>query len=370
MLAEGPETHLENPSMKLKPSLQFALLAGLLSAGFEAGRRVSFAPSTPDDVVVANALEVSEAFHRVSDRVGPSVVSVLAYDTYTRSGQKSMRQLQQGSGVVVDSGDGVVVTNRHVVAGADECWVALADGSRHRAEMVGTDQASDLAVLRVDVKGLTATPISDQDEARVGEWVLAFGNPLEIGHTVTAGIVSGLGRSRLGIAEYEDFIQTDAAINPGNSGGPLVNLEGRVVGINTAVGPQLNGSQGLGFAIPARIVRFVVGQLLEHGEVRRGWLGISILPFSPDQARSVGFRGSSRVSIERVYDDGPARRAGLRSGDVIQSIGGRTVVDTPDLMNAIAEIHPGTEVDVSVWRDGRDVHVPVRLAERPADAGR
>ncbi len=356
--------------MKLKPSLHLALVAGLLSAGFEAGRRASFAPASRNDAAVAGAIEVSHAFHRISEEIGPSVVSISAFDTYTRGGEKRMRRKQQGSGVVVDARDGVIVTNRHVVAGADEFWVTLTDTTKHKAELVGLDQPSDLAVLRIDFDGLTAAPLSQQDEARVGEWVLAFGNPLEIGHTVTAGIVSGLGRNGLNIAQYEDFIQTDAAINPGNSGGPLVNLEGEIVGINTAVGPQFNGSQGMGFAIPARIVRFVVRELLAHGEVRRGWLGISILAFSTDEALRQSYRGTSRVAIEKVYEEGPARLAGLRPGDVIESIGGRPIADTPDLMNAIAEVSPNSQVDLRIWRDGRDVEMKVKLAERPANPAR
>ena len=354
--------------MELKSSLRLIAVATLLSAGFEAGRRSG--PSTGDEAAVADALGVSRAFHQISERVGPSVVSIAAYRASMRSGERRLRRLQQGSGVVIDAEQGVIVTNRHVVAGANECWVHLADGTRHDAKIVGMDEPSDLAVLRVDTQGLTAAPLSDEDEARVGEWVLAFGNPFEIGHTVTAGIVSGLGRSGLRIAQYEDFIQTDAAINPGNSGGPLVNLAGQIVGINTAVGPQHEGSQGLGFAIPARIVRFVVRELLDHGEVRRGWLGIEVNSFSTDQARRAGYRGESRVSVGSVFEQSPARAAGLREGDVIESIAGRLVADLPDVMNAIAEIRPDSRVDVSIWRDGRNLSVPVKLAERADDPPR
>ena len=195
-----------------------------------------------------------------------------------------------------------------------------------------------------------------------------MGNPLGLGHTVTAGIISGKGRAGLGIARYEDFLQTDAAINPGNSGGPLIDLDGQVIGINTAIGTRADGSQGIGFAIPSRMVRGVLEGILEGGRVRRGWLGVSLDDLALRQVEELGYEGPSRVAVIGVLDDSPAKRAGLLVGDVIETIGGRQVSTTIELMNAVAEIRPGTLIEVDLWRSGSALQVPVTLGDRERDA--
>jgi S1-C subfamily serine protease len=343
--------------MRLSRSLQVAFAAGLLSATFGAGRWLGGAPAGP------GLRAFSNDFKTVSEAAGPAIVSVRSFERGARWGR---RQRAQGSGVIVRA-DGVIVTNNHVVADAvaqnQSIRVGLNDGREFTARVLGTDRDTDLAVLKVESETrLDALELGADPE--MGEWVLALGNPFGLGHTVTAGIISGTGRSSLGIATYEDFLQTDAAINPGNSGGALVNLDGDLVGINTAIGTPADGSQGIGFAIPSYMVGQVVDAIVTKGRVRRGYLGVYMRPpTAVPAARS--YQGASQVAIQEIVDDSPAARAGLAVGDVILAVQGKTVTTDRQAMSVIAGIDPGREIVLDVWRGGRELQLPVVLTDRP-----
>ena len=258
-----------------------------------------------------------------------------------------------GSGVIVDADKGLILTNHHVVAQADEITVLLEDGRQFSAELVGSDEDSDIAVLKIEVEGLSEIDFGDSEILEVGDYVLAVGNPFGLGHTVTSGIVSAKGRSGLGIENYEDFIQTDAAINRGNSGGALVNLQGELIGINTAILGPGGGNAGIGFAIPSRIVRGVMSQILEFGEVARGLLGIQGQAVDADIAESFGLKEVRGAIITLVQEDSSARKAGLKEDDVIVAVDGRGVDDFQDLRNTVGLRRPGDTVELTIIRDGR-----------------
>ncbi len=271
-----------------------------------------------------------------------------------------------GSGVIV-SEKGYILTNNHVVRDADEVKVMLLGGKRLEAEVVGTDAKTDLAVLRVKADGLKPIKLGDSDKLRVGEWVLAIGSPLSanLDHTVTAGIVSAKGRSNVGLADYEDFIQTDAAINPGNSGGALINLKGELVGINTAIATETGGFQGIGFAVPINMARKVMEQLIEHGKVIRGWLGVQIQDITEDLARSFNLPSTEGALVAQVVEDSPAEKAGLQVQDVILEIDGKKVKNTVELREEVAGRAPGTKVKLKILRDGKERTIEVVLGEFP-----
>lgn len=268
-----------------------------------------------------------------------------------------------GSGVIVDP-QGYVLTNAHVVAAAEQIELALADGRRSSGRVVGVDPESDLAVLKVD---LTDLPViaAGGPAVQVGDVVLAIGNPFGVGQTTTMGIVSGVGRKRLGVNIYENFIQTDAAINPGNSGGALVDAQGRLVGINTAIYSETGGSLGIGFAIPADSALAIMRDIVEHGVVSRGWLGIEPQDITPDLARAFGLKRLEGVIIAGVQRGGPAAKAGLRVGDMVTHLDGQLLVDSIDLLNQIAPFKPGSEISLSVLREGRSLELKVRVGARP-----
>ncbi|MFG6137570.1 Do family serine endopeptidase [Halomonas sp. B23F22_10] len=269
-----------------------------------------------------------------------------------------------GSGVIV-SDDGYVLTNHHVIRGADQIQVALRDGRETLAEVIGTDPESDLAVLRIDLDDLPVIELSDSDQAAIGDVSLAIGNPFGVGQTVTMGIISATGRSHLGLNAYEDFIQTDAAINPGNSGGALINPEGALVGINTAIFSRSGGSQGIGFAIPANLARSILEQIVTQGRVIRGWLGIEAQELNPELAASFGLAAPTGVIIAGVVPDGPADAAGLQPGDVLLEVNDRPILDPRQTMSDIADIEPDTELPVTVVRGGESLEITLRVAERP-----
>ncbi len=273
-----------------------------------------------------------------------------------------------GSGVVV--ADGIVLTNNHVVADADEITVTTKDEVEYRAKTVGTDPKSDLAVLRLegDTRGLVPISWGVSARLRLGESVLAVGNPFGVGQTVTQGIVSALGRADLGIVDYEDFIQTDAAINPGNSGGALVNMSGELVGINTAILSRSGGSMGIGFAIPSDMARPIMEALLKDGRVVRGWLGVSIQNVDQDLATALGLPKSSGVLVGDVNQGTPAAKAGLRRGDVITKVGDHAVTSTGDLRNTIAASGAGQKVQLTIIRDRKPMSLQVELGEMPSEA--
>ena len=269
-----------------------------------------------------------------------------------------------GSGVIV-SEDGFILTNHHVVEAADEIQVALSDGLTLEAKLVGTDPETDLAVLKVKRNKMPAIIFAKSDMQRVGDVVLAIGNPFGVGQTVTMGIISALGRSHLGINTFENYIQTDAAINPGNSGGALVDVAGNLVGVNTAIFSRSGGNLGIGFAIPISIVRQVMREIISHGAVTRGWVGIEVQEITPEIAESFGLKSTDGALIAGVLRNGPADRAGIRPGDVLIAVGGKPVKDSSSLLNLIAALPPDKVVPLSLMRAQKEMQLPVTIEKRP-----
>jgi len=281
-----------------------------------------------------------------------------------RQPQMQRRQQSAGSGVIVDARRGVVVTNYHVIKGADEVQVALVDGRTFNAEVKGYDQELDVAVLEIDGDGLTQVTIADSGVLQVGDFVVAIGNPFGLGQTVTTGIVSALGRTGLGIEGYENFIQTDASINPGNSGGALVNLRGELVGINTAIIAPAGGNVGIGFAIPANMVKASMRQILKYGEVRRGQLGVTIQDITPELREAFGLaNGQQGVLVTGVARGSEAARAGVKAGDVIVAVDGRKTTSSGQLRSQIGMKEVGEKVNLSIIRDGKSKILAVAVAE-------
>ena len=282
-----------------------------------------------------------------------------------RFGEQSQRRSGLGSGVVV-SPEGYILTNFHVVDGADEIEVAHNDGRKYKARVVGSDPESDLAVLRIPADHqLPVIAFGSSDTLRVGDVVLAIGNPFGVGQTVTSGIVSALGRSHLGINTFENFIQTDAAINPGNSGGALVDTNGHLIGINTAIYSQSGGSMGIGFAIPVSLARSVMEQIIKTGGVTRGWVGIEVQELTPELAESFKLPGTDGALIAGVMRGSPADKAGIKPGDVLTQVNGKPVKDAQVMLELIAALVPGTSARFDLKREGRDVKVEVTIGKRP-----
>lgn len=271
-----------------------------------------------------------------------------------------------GSGVVVDAAQGYVLTNHHVINNAQEITVTLRDGRSFSAEVIGSDPETDVAVIQIPAENLKALPLANSDQLRVGDFVVAIGNPFGLGQTVTSGIVSALGRSGLGIEGYEDFIQTDASINPGNSGGALVNLRGELVGINTAIVAPSGGNVGIGFAIPVNMARNLVEQLVEYGEIRRGRLGVATQTLTPDLAKAFNIPWRAGVVVSRVETGSAAERAGLRVGDIVTAINDRPMRNSSEMRNAIGLLRAGSEVRISIIRDGepRLIRATMELPKR------
>jgi serine protease Do/serine protease DegQ len=280
--------------------------------------------------------------------------------------QPRTRQAQSlGSGVIVNAKEGLVLTNNHVIQRADEITVSLHDGRTFQAEVVGSDPATDVAVIRIPPEKLTALPLADSDRLRVGDFVVAIGNPFGLGQTVTSGIVSALGRSGLGLEGYENFIQTDASINPGNSGGALVNLRGELVGINTAIfSPNQSGNVGIGFAIPSNLVKQITDQLLEYGEVRRAYLGVQMQDITPELAQAFGIednRGGAVVT--NVIKDSAAEKAGLKVGDVVTAVDDVSLLNADNLRNTIGLLMVGQTIKLDIIRDGKEKTLKAKVTE-------
>jgi serine protease DegQ len=315
--------------------------------------------STPSAAGSPTAAALSTTYRTAVERAAPSVLTIHSARTGPRGplgiGGREVLSQGLGSGVLIDT-EGHVVTNNHVVQGANEIIVAMPDGSVRPAKLRGVDPESDLAVLTVDATGLQPIGIGSSKDLFVGDVVLAVGNPLGVGQTVTQGIVSAVGRRGVGINPIENFIQTDAAINPGNSGGALIDTAGRLIGINTAILSSGGGSEGIGFAIPVDLVQQVVASLVKTGRVNRGYLGVSTEPAA---------RGRKGAMIVAVQRGGPADRAGLAPGDVVVQLGGREILEPRDLVGATLEHEPGNRVPVHVLRDGRRETVEVELGRRP-----
>jgi serine protease Do len=287
--------------------------------------------------------------------------------------QQKRRTVSQGSGFVFSSKDGIlsdktyILTNFHVVDGADKIRVKFQDGREFDAEIKGSDPKSDVAVIEIDAGGLPALNWGDSSSLEVGEWVLAMGNPFGLSHTLTVGVVSAKGRTTLGISDYEDFIQTDAAINPGNSGGPLVNLDGEVVGVNTAILSRSGGYMGAGFAIPSNLARNIARQLIENGAVVRGYLGVVIQQLTRELAESFDADQSQGILVSQVNEDSPASRAGLKTGDLIVQYKGRPVKDIGDFRNRVAQTPPGSRESMVIIRNGERKEIKVTIGELGED---
>jgi serine protease Do len=279
---------------------------------------------------------------------------------------KKWKEQSLGSGVIV-SQDGYIVTNYHVIERADEIKVILLDKKSFKAKVIGSDPKTDIAIIKIDAKGLPVIPWGDSDKLQVGEFVLAIGNPFGLSNTVTMGIISAVGRADVGIADYEDFIQTDAAINPGNSGGPLVSIKGDIVGINTAIFSKTGGYQGIGFAVPSNMVRLVMEQLTREGKVTRGWIGVTIQELTPELAQKFGLKSSQGVLVSDVFKGSPAQKAGIVRGDVILEFNSRKINDVGALRNIVAQTRIGASVPVKLLRADKEVTLTVTITELPAN---
>jgi serine peptidase DegS len=323
------------------------------------------------------------SFANAVARAGPAVVNIYTArivnapsnsggNPLLRQNLPAMRQRVEGSlgsGVIVDA-QGHLVTNHHVIQGADEIRVQLADGRIATPTIVGTDPDTDLAVLRVDLENAPVMPMGRSNELRAGDVVLAIGNPFGLSQTVTQGIVSATGRGRLGVTEFEDFIQTDAAINFGNSGGALINTDGELIGINTAVLSQNLGTDGISFAIPVNMVRGVMDQILEYGRVRRGWLGVSSEEVPRATAAAMGLDPPAALRISNVDPHGPAATVGLRRDDVVTHLNGQPIVNAQEALNRVAAMAPGSVLDISVLRGSQLLNLKATLEERPPRGAR
>ena len=286
------------------------------------------------------------------------------FEEFSPFRDRTRRENSLGSGVIV-SKQGYILTNNHVIDGADEIQVALYDGRNTIAQVAGNDPESDLAVLKINLPDLPAITLGHSESLRVGDVVLAIGNPFGVGQTVTQGIVSATHRSHLGISTFENFIQTDAAINPGNSGGALINPYGHLIGINTAIFSRSGGSQGIGFAIPMSLAQGVLEQIINSGQVVRGWLGIEIQQLTPTLAESFGLSNMNGIIIAGVLSNGPAAKANLRAGDIIIKVDDEVVTSPNQTINLIARHSPGEKVKLTLWRQGEEIDMAVEVGIRP-----
>lgn len=273
-----------------------------------------------------------------------------------------------GSGVIIDAQKGYIITNNHVIANADKITITLTDRRQLKATLVGTDSEADIAVLKVEPKGLTEIPAGSSSALKVGDFVIAIGNPFGLGQTATLGIVSAMGRTGLGIEGYEDFIQTDASINPGNSGGALITQDGRLVGMNTAILSQTGGNIGIGFAIPIDMVQRVVDQLIAHGKVQRGQLGLYIQDVTPDIAEAMQLSGNDGAVVSRVLPGSPAEKSGLKAGDVVITMNGKPTTSSSQLRNEVGMLRPGAPVKLDIIRDGKRLVINTKLVEKTPEA--
>ena len=334
----------------------------------------------------AGAAVSGTSFSAAARAAGPAVVSIAAQRANARNphlddpsfrfffgdrAQPSQPQVGLGSGVIV-SPEGYLLTNQHVVSGAEEIDVQLADGRQARARLIGADAETDIAVLKIELSPLPVVLIGEPSNLNVGDAVLAIGNPFNVGQTVTAGIVSALGRNRLGLSTFENFIQTDAAINPGNSGGALVDVRGALIGINTAIFSQSGGSNGIGFAVPVDLARDVMSAIVREGRVVRGWIGVVPREMTPEVAESLGLPVRQGVLIRGVLQDGPASAAGMRPGDVVLAINQEPVRDEAALLKAVAALKPGTRARIALQRaqERLDLDVTVGIRPPPRDTQR
>jgi len=364
---------------------------------------VGQAVSTPSKEKVAEILPTDQVFVKIAKAVTPAVVNISTtriiknnfgqgqgeggfpfndplfkrffgegdpFGQHRRGGPQHRPQERKeqslGSGVIVSS-DGLIITNNHVVEEADEIKVLLEDKREFKGTIVGRDKKSDLAVIRIEADNLATVSWSNSDNLQVGEYVVAVGNPFGLNQTVTMGIVSAIGRANVGIADYEDFIQTDAAINPGNSGGALVNIRGELIGINTAIFTRSGGYMGVGFAVPSNMVRSVMDSLVKTGKVTRGWLGVSIQDITPALAKEFGLKNSKGSLVTDIMPDSPAGKSDLKRGDVIVAFAGHNIDNSSHLRNIVARTAVGTKASVKIVRDKKEKEIFVTLSEQPKE---
>lgn len=346
-----------------------------LSSTQEIENRVQSTPKLPDrvssyaDAVASSFASVVTVYtsRRVRDNpysLSSDPIFDQIYGDQLKLRPRNRTETSLGSGVIV-SANGYIITNQHVIDGADEILVSLSDGRRIQAVLIGEDRETDIAILRIPVSGLNAIKISDNQPMRVGDVVLAIGNPLNVGQTVTMGIISAIGRNRVGLNTFEDFIQTDAAINPGNSGGALVNAQGRLIGINTAIFSQSGGSQGIGFAIPVSIALDIMRQIIDHGKVTRGWIGVEGTRITAKAAMATGNPNIKGALIVGIFIDGPANEAGLQAGDIIVAVNKDPVYSIRDLLDKITLNQPGDTIEVTIFRRQQQLRLSMRATERP-----
>jgi Do/DeqQ family serine protease len=358
------------------------LLGGLAACGsknesplFLESKRKGGEAEAPVKDVPSDILSTQKAFTEVAKKVTPCVVNISTiskkkmvqpffemspfFDDFFGGGQPQYRRDKSlGSGFII-SKDGYIVTNDHVVRDAETVQVKLSNDKVYDAKVVGGDQKSDIAVVKINASDLPTAVLGDSDKLEVGQWAIAIGNPFGLDRTMTVGVISATGRSNMGIETYENFIQTDASINPGNSGGPLLNIYGEVIGINTAI---VAAGQGIGFAIPANMAKPIFAQLIQKGNVSRGWMGVTIQPVTEELAKSFGLKQARGALINDVIKGGPAAKAGIRQGDVITAFNGTDVKDPSHLQRLVAETGIGKPVKVTVFRDGRALELSLKLA--------
>ncbi|MGB9990196.1 Do family serine endopeptidase [Pseudoduganella rhizocola] len=338
-------------------------------------------PAQPAATIEAAPVSSANSFRAAAGRAMPAVVNILTSKAVQRKHplmrdpyfkrffgdpqeEEDDDQNSLGSGVIV-SPDGYILTNNHVVEAADDIEVVLADARKAKAKVVGTDPETDLAVIKIDLDKLPVITLGHVDQAKVGDVVLAIGNPFGVGQTVTMGIISALGRNNLHINHFENFIQTDAAINFGNSGGALVDTNGNLLGINSAIYSQTGGSVGIGFAIPVSTAKSVMESILKDGHVVRGWIGVESQEITPELAQSFGLQRDSGAIIAGVVRNGPADKAGMKPGDILLSVDGKSVKDTNDMINLIAQLQPGGKSTMRVLRKSRETDLVINVGKRP-----
>ena len=378
---------LKPPSRTIK-TIAFFVVGILLLTGSAHSARAD----AKDDIEILS--RSSKAFTSVVKKVNPAVVHIRVEKTTNNTGGMSgggddfynnpffeqffgpqfrrqqprqFKQQAQGSGFIINK-DGHLLTNNHVVEGADTITVILSDKKEVKAKLIGTDPQTDIALLKIDDgDNLPVVPLGDSDALEVGEWVIAIGNPFGLSQTVTVGIVSAKGRNRVGINDYENFIQTDAAINPGNSGGPLLNIHGEVVGINSALYTRSGGYMGIGFAIPINMVKSIENQLNDHGKVTRGWIGVGIQDVDENLAKSFNLKKAEGILVSEVQQGSPAEKAGLQQGDVVLRLDEKILNNVNDLRNQISLLPPKTKIVLQIIRDGKNKDVEITVGEQPAD---
>lgn len=340
-----------------------------------------YAPNVPRQI-----METSRAFSEIVSAVSPAVVNISTTKVFRRDTEplleepffdffrpfhdfrmpKKWKEQNLGSGVIVSS-DGYIITNNHVVEKSDEIKVTLLDKRTFRGKIVGVDPKTDIAIVKIDASNLPTVPWGDSEKLQVGEFVLAIGNPYGLSHTVTMGIISAVGRANVGIADYEDFIQTDAAINPGNSGGPLVNIKGELIGINTAIFSRTGGYQGIGFAVPSNMVRPLMGQLIQKGKIVRGWLGVTIQEMTPELSQKFGLEKSNGALVSDVAKGSPAEKSGIMRGDIIVAFNGKEVRDVASLRNMVSQSKVGSDVSIKILRSRKEYNLRLAIGELPRE---